>query len=168
MGSQYAIWQDPKFWVAVSFVLFVVLVGKVAWVKITEALDERARRVRAELDEAARLRVEAEAMLRQATAERESAAAEAEAMLARARAEAEALARTGAAEAEASAARRERMAMDRIAAAEAGALTAVRHAAAEVAIAAAHQVLEQQLDQQADAALIDAATADLPRALRAA
>jgi len=53
-------WLDPKFWVAVSVVIFVLLVGRMAWGKITEALDGRAARVRAELDEAARLRAEAE------------------------------------------------------------------------------------------------------------
>jgi len=89
-------------------------------------------------------------------------------MIARAKLEAEQLGRTMAAEAEAAAGRRERMAMDRIAAAEAGAITAVRHAAAEVAIAAARAVLAEQLDATADGALIDTATADLPRALRAA
>ena len=72
MNQSYAnFWQDPKFWVAVSFVLFVALVGKLAWAKITEALDGRAARIRAELEEAARLRAEAETMLRQAVADRE-------------------------------------------------------------------------------------------------
>ena len=107
-------------------------------------------------------------MLRQAVADREAALVDAEAMIARARLEAEQLGKTMASEAEAAAQRRERMAMDRISAAEAGAITAVRHAAAEVAIAAARAVLGEQLDAKADGALIDAATADLPRALRAA
>ncbi|MBY0329822.1 MAG: ATP synthase F0 subunit B, partial [Acetobacteraceae bacterium] len=66
-------WLDPKFWVAVSFVIFIALVGRTAWAKITEALDGRAARVRADLAEAARLREEAEAMLQQA--ERDRAAA---------------------------------------------------------------------------------------------
>lgn len=161
-------WLDPKFWVAVSFVVFVALVGKLAWAKITEALDGRAARIRAELEEAARLRAEAETMLKQAVADRESALIEAQTMIERARVEAEQLGKTMAAEAELAAQRRERMAMDRISAAQAGAITAVRHAAAEIAVAAARAVLAEQLDATADGALIDSATADLPRALRAA
>jgi F-type H+-transporting ATPase subunit b len=160
-------WLDPKFWVAVSFVLFLLLVGRMAWARITEMLDGRAARVRAELDEASRLRAEAEAMLKEAEADRAAALREAEAMLARAKAEAARVGEATAAEAEAAAKRRERMAMDRIAAAEAGALAEVRNAAAEVAAAAARNVIAERMDAGADAALIDRAVADLPRALRA-
>jgi F-type H+-transporting ATPase subunit b len=165
MGS---IWLDPKFWVAVSFVLFVALVGKMAWARITAMLDARGERIRAELEEASRLRAEAEAMRAEAERERAAALKEAEELLARAQAEALRVAEAAAAEAEASAKRRERMALDRIAAAEAGAVTEVRNAAAEVAVVAAREVLAASLDAAADAALIDSAVADLPRALRAA
>ncbi len=161
-------WLDPKFWVAVSFVLFVLLAGRTAWARISTMLDQRGARIRADLDEAARLRSEAEAMRKQAEADREAAAREAEELIARARAEAERVAQAASAEAEASAKRRERMAMDRIAAAEAGAVAEVRNAAAEVAAIAARDVIAQTLDAKADAKLIDQAVADLPRALRAA
>jgi F-type H+-transporting ATPase subunit b len=60
------------------------------------------------------------------------------------------------------------MAMDRIAAAEAGAVAEVRNAATEVAVTAARDVLAASMDAEADAAMIDQAVADLPRALRAA
>lgn len=169
MEHHYAhFWLDPKFWVAVSFVLFVLLVGKTAWAQITTRLDGRGERIRAELAEAAQLRAEAEAMRQQAIADRAAALAEAEDLIARARAEAERLAQAAAAEAETAAKRRERMAMDRIAAAEAGAVAEVRNAAAEIAVVAAREVLAQTVDAEADAALIDAAVADLPRALKAA
>ncbi|KAA2213239.1 F0F1 ATP synthase subunit B family protein [Teichococcus oryzae] len=161
-------WLNPTFWVAVSFVIFVVLLGRTMWNKGTEALDARAAKIRAELDEAARLRAEAEAMRRQADADRKAALAEAETLIARAKLEAERLAAATAAEAEAAAKRRERMAMDRIHAAEASALTEVRQAAASIATAAAREVIAQNLDAAADARLIDAAVADLPKVLRAA
>jgi F-type H+-transporting ATPase subunit b len=159
---------NPTFWVAVSFLIFVGLLGRMIWGKATEALDARAAQIRAALDEAARLRAEAEAMRRQAEADRTAALAEAEALIARAKTESERLAAAASAEAEASAARRERMAMDRIKAAEAGALAEVRHAAAEIAAAAARSVIAENLDAAGDARLIDQAVADLPRALRAA
>ncbi len=75
---------DPKFWVAVSFVLFVLLVGKMGWTKITEMLDARTARIKGELEEASRLRHEAEAMMAAARKEREQAIQEAAALLARA------------------------------------------------------------------------------------
>ena len=158
---------DPKFWVAVSFLIFLALVGRTAWARITEMLDGRAERVREELAEAARLRTEAEALLRQAEADRSAALVEAKTMIANATAEAARVATAAVAEAEASAKRRERMAMDRIGAAEGAALAEVRSAAAEVATAAARDVIGQRLDATADAAMIDRAVADLPRMLRA-
>ncbi|WP_431305174.1 F0F1 ATP synthase subunit B [Sediminicoccus sp. BL-A-41-H5] len=160
--------QDPKFWVAASFVIFIVLFGKMAWSRATAMLDARGERIRAELEEASRLRHEAEAMLAQAQAEREAATAEAAAMIERAQAEAQRLAIAAAAEAEAAAKRRERMAMDRIAAAEASAVTEVRNAAAEIATAAVRDIIVARHDATADAALIDSAVASLPVAFRAA
>ncbi|HEY8612726.1 MAG TPA: ATP synthase F0 subunit B, partial [Roseomonas sp.] len=59
-------WLDPKFWVAVSFVVFLLLLGRTAWAKMTAALDARAIQVRAQLAEATRLREEAEGMRKQA------------------------------------------------------------------------------------------------------
>jgi F-type H+-transporting ATPase subunit b len=118
--------STPEFWVAASFVIFVLLAGRKAWATITGMLDARGARIARELDEARRLRAEAEAMMATARREREAASAEAAQMLERARADAARLTQSAAAEAQSSAARRERMAMDRIAAAEAGAVAEVR------------------------------------------
>jgi len=161
-------WLDPKFWVAVSFTVFAFFAVRMGWGKVMAMLDARGARIAAELAEAARLRGEAEAMLRQAESDRQAAMAEAAAMIERAQAEARRVGEAAAAEAEASAARRERMAMDRIAAAEASAVATVRHAAAEVATAAARAVISQGFGPEDDAAMIDAAVTDLPRALKAA
>ena len=160
--------SDPHVWEAVSFVLFFLLLGGTIWSKLTGMLDARGEAVKAELAEAARLRTEAEAMLRQAEADRTAALAEAQQMLDRARAEALRVAEAAGLEAEAAAKRRERMALDRIASAEAGAMAEVRNTAAEIATAAARAVFAQQLDANADAQLIDRAVAELPSALRAA
>ncbi len=160
--------SDPKFWVAVSFVLFFVFLGKKIWGVLTGALDGKAEGIRKQLAEAAELRAQAEKMLADAEAERAAAAREAEDLLTRARAEADRLAAAAAAEAEAAAKRRERMAMDRIAAAEASAVAEVRNAAADIAGTAARAVIAETLDAKADAALVDQSVADLPKALRAA
>lgn len=160
--------SDPKFWVAVSFVLFFALLGKKIWAVLTGALDGRAAAIRRQLDEAAELRSQAEQMLQAAEAERAAAAKESEELLARARAEADRLAEAAAAEAEAAAKRRERMALDRIAAAEASAVADVRNAAADIAGAAARAVLAETIDAATDARLVDQSVADLPKALRAA
>jgi len=59
-------WAEPRNWVALAFVIFFVLFGKKLWSALAAMLDDRAAKVRTELDEAARLRREAEAMLRDA------------------------------------------------------------------------------------------------------
>jgi len=156
---------DPRTWVAVAFIIFVVLFGRRIWKALTDMLDKRTEAVRAELAEARRLRAEAEAMLSDAKQRREAALAEAQALLDGARAEAERLSRAAAADAEASARRREKMAMDRIAAAEKAAVDDVRFAAAEIAATAAVRVIRDNLTAEADAPLIDRAIGALAGAL---
>ena len=55
--------MDASFWVAVAFVLFVALIAKRGYQFITEGLDKRAGRIKTELEEAVRLREEAQALL---------------------------------------------------------------------------------------------------------
>ncbi len=160
--------RDPETWVLVSFLIFFVLFGRRLWTAITGMLDGRANQVRAELGEAQRLRQEAEAMLALAQRARTSALAEAQEVLARSHTEAERLAQAAMAEAEASAKRRERLALDRIAAAEKAAINDVRQTAADIASDAARRVISQGLGEERETAILDAAIADLPRALRAA
>jgi F-type H+-transporting ATPase subunit b len=160
--------MNPEIWVLVAFLIFFGVFGGKIWGAFMAILDGRAQAIKVELDEAARLRAEAEAMLRDAHAAREAALAEARDVLAHSRAEAVRLAETAEAEAEASAKRRERMALDRIAAAEKAALTDVRQTAAEVAAEAARAVISASLSAEGDAEIVDHAIASLPKALRAA
>ena len=156
---------DPRFWVAVAFTLFFVIFGRKIFGTLGALLDRRALAIRAELDEAARLRQEAEALLVDAQRRREAALQEAETMLANARAEAGRVADAARADAAAAATRRERLAMERIAAAEKAAVTDVRLAAAEIAARAAGQVIAEGFGPEADAQLIDRAIQGLPAAL---
>ena len=73
MESHASLMADPKFWVAVSFVLFFVLLGSKLWKAGTGALDSRANDIRKRIDEANKLRLEAEAKLKEAEAARASA-----------------------------------------------------------------------------------------------
>jgi len=157
--------SDPRFWVAAAFTIFFLIFGKKAVQAVTGMLDKRARDIQAELDEASRLRREAEAMLKDATAQRETALREAQDMIERAKTEAALVAEQAHADAAAAATRRERMAHDRIGAAEKAALTDVRLAAADLAARAAEQVIARDFGADADAGLIDRAIQGLPSAL---
>ena len=168
MNHEGSFFAEPANWVAIAIILFALLFGRKLWKALAQILDARANAIRAELDEASRLRQEAEAMLSDAQARRDAAVAEARKLLEGAQAEATRVAAAAAAEAEAATRRRERMALDRIAAAEKAAIDEVRVTAAEVATQAARQVIADTLTRDADARLVDQAISQLPASLRAA
>lgn len=167
MHATASFFADPKNWVMVAFFLFFILFGKKLWDAFAGILDARTARVKAELEEASRLRVEAEALLEDAEKRRADALIEAKTLIERARSEAGRLATEAAAEAEAAAKRRERMAIDRIGAAEKAAIDDVRLIAADVATSAARQVIAEGLGADAGAHLIDQAITQLPATLSA-
>ena len=161
----HSFFAEPRSWVAVAFVIFFVLFGNRIWRALTIMLDRHASIIRSDLDEASRLRSEAEAMLKDATARREQATSEARSLLQSAHAEAARVGEQARTDAEAAGRRREQMAMDRIAAAEKAAVTDVRVAAADIAARAAQEVIAATLSVDADSAIIDRAIAGLPAAL---
>lgn len=167
MHHDVGFFANPVNWVFISFLIFFGLFGKKIWGALAGMLDDRAATVKAELEEAAKLRREAEAMLRDAEKRRSDALSEATALIAGAQAEAARVSAAATAEASASAKRREQMAIDRIAAAEKAAVDEVRLAAAEIATTAARQVIAEGLTPEAGAALIDQAISQLPAALAA-
>jgi F-type H+-transporting ATPase subunit b len=157
--------MEPRNWVLIAFFIFFGLFGSKIWGALASMLDARAAKIRAELDEAARLRREAEDMLKAAQKSRDEALADAKRLIEGAQAEAARLTAATAAEAEAAAKRREQMAVDRIAAAEKAAVDEVRYAAVDVAGIAARQVIAEGMTHDASTALVDQAIAQLPSAL---
>jgi F-type H+-transporting ATPase subunit b len=133
---------DAEFWVAVAFVLFIAVLFKLgAHRVIIGALDDRGARIKAELEEARRVRDEAQALLADYQRRRGEADREAEAIVVAAKAEAERLAAEAKAKVEDFVARRTQIAEAKIAQAEAQALADVRSAAADAAVAAAEKIL---------------------------
>ena len=157
---------DPEFWVLIAVVIFVIAVWKPAGRAIGGLLDARANRIAGELDEARRLRDEAEALLAEYQKKQREAEADAHAIVAHARDEAELVATQSARDLEQALERRTRLAEERIAQAEAKAVDEIRAAAVDVAIAAAREVIVGELDQTRAAALLDSAISSLPQALR--
>ena len=137
---------QPETWVAIAF---VILMGVFAWLgvhrTVLTALDHRAQRIKAELDDARRLKDEAAKLLADYQARRASAEREAQEIVTNARAEAERVAAEAKTRMEDFVARRTKTAENKIALAEAQALADVRAAAAEAAVAAASTVLSQSV-----------------------
>jgi F-type H+-transporting ATPase subunit b len=133
---------EAEFWVAVAFLLFVLVLFYVgAHKQIIEALDARSAKIKADLDDARRLRDEAETLLGEYKRRQNEAEREAAAIVAEAKAEAERIAAESKTKAEDFVARRTKMAETKIAQAEAQALAEVRAAAADAAVAAAEKIL---------------------------
>jgi F-type H+-transporting ATPase subunit b len=143
---------EAEFWVAVAFAIFIGVLGYFRVHKLLlKSIDDRRERIKAEFDEARRLKAEAEALLATYRRKQQEAEHEAQAIVAGARTEAERLAAEAEAKIEEFVVRRTKMAENKIAQAEAQALADVRSAAAEVAVAAAKTILTRTVkDKVAD------------------
>lgn len=151
-----ALGLDAPQWIALAMVVVLaILIWKRVPALIGKALDSKIAAIRAQLDEAAQLRSEAEAIKAEYEARSAQADAEAATLLDRARAEAEGIVRQAESDASALVERRGRMAEDKIAAAERAALDQVRAKAARAAAAAAESLIREKLDAGADKALVD-------------
>jgi F-type H+-transporting ATPase subunit b len=157
---------EAEFWVAVSFVLFLLVLVKFGvHRKVLGGLDERRDRIKSDLDEAQRLRDEAKAMLADAERKRKAAEQEASEIIAGARAEAERLAGEAKQKVQEFLGRRTKMAESKIAQAEAQALADVRAAAAEAATSAAERILTHSAKGRVAEDLIQRGIDDLKRKL---
>jgi F-type H+-transporting ATPase subunit b len=140
---------EPEFWVAVGF---VILMGVFAYLgvhrTVIAALDKRSERIKAELDDARRLKQEAANLLEEYKAKRASAEREAQEIVASAKVDAERIASEAKTKMEDFVARRTKTAEGKIALAEAQALADVRAAAADAAVAAASTILSQTVKGQ--------------------
>lgn len=154
--------HTAEFWVALAFVIFfAVLMWKGIPAMIGKALDKRAEAIRAELEDARRLKDEAEKLLADYERRRKAAASEAEAIVAQAKSEATALAAETRAGLKESLERRTKLAEDKIARAEVQAAADVRAAAVEAAVSAAERLMGSKLDSTKSGSLIDQSIRDL-------
>ena len=140
---------DPETWVAIAFVILMVVFGYLGvFKKAMAALDHRADRIKAELDDATRLKQEAAKVLADYKARTASTEREAADIIANAKSEAERIATEAKAKMEDFVARRTKTAESKIALAEAQAVADVRAAAAEAAVQAASTILSQSVKGQ--------------------
>ena len=136
----------PEFWVAASFFLFLGLLSYFGvHKKLAAVLDDRAERIATELDEAKRLREEADKVLADYRRKQAEAVKETEAIVAQAAKEAEILTAETRRSMQEHFERRMKLAEDKIARAEAEALRDVRAAAADAAVAAAEIVIASKI-----------------------
>ncbi len=156
----------PEFWVLVSFVGFIAMMMYFGVPKlIGSALDARADAIRKELDDARRLREEAQQLLSDYQKKSREAEDEAKSIIDQARREAEAMAADTRKSLAEQVARRSKLAEEKIARAEAQALAEVRGSAIDAAMAAAEKILAARLQVSGTDPLLSQGLADIKRKL---
>ena len=154
--------QMAEFWVAVAFGVFVLILLYYRVPKlVAKSLDDRAEAIRKELDEARRLREEAQTLLADYQKRHRNVGQEADAIVDQARREAEAFAHETRVSLKDTLERRTKQAEDKIARAETQAVDEVRAAAIDVAMAAAERILREKTAGSSGASLIDQSIRDL-------
>ena len=158
--------KNPEFVVVVGGILFVLLI---LWLKVPRLvggmLDKRAEGIRSDLDEARKLREEAQTLLASYERKQKEVAEHAEGIVSHAKAEAELAATRAKEDLKESIARRLQAAEDQIASAEASAVREVRDTAISVAVAAAADVIGKSMSAKDAGALIDDSIAEVGKRL---
>ena len=146
---------DEAMWVALGFVLFVVLVWKKAGAALAETLDTRSAKIKFELDEARKLHEEAKSELDSLKGLKRDAEKEAKTIVANAKAAANRIRETAAQKAVETVARREAQAAAKIQASEAALVNELRAKAASLAVDAARELIAEKMDEDASLKLIE-------------
>ncbi|MBT3660559.1 MAG: ATP F0F1 synthase subunit B [Rhodospirillaceae bacterium] len=158
--------HDPTFWVLVSFTMFI---GVLVYLKvpgmITGALDKRAEKIKADIDEAEKLLEEAQDLLATYQKKQREASDVAQEIKAKAKEEAERLKVHGRERMEDALARREKLAIERIAQAEAAAVDEIRTRTVDIAMDATRELLASKLSDGKAEAMVDDAIKELPNRL---
>lgn len=151
-----ALLLNATFWVGVAFFGFIALLLFYRVPKmVNDILDKRADVIRGELDEAARLREEAQALLASYQRKQREAEKEAENIIAEAKAEAERMRKEADEAIQDQIERRAKMAEDKIAQAETDAIADVRRVAADTATKAARELIKDNMGSDRSRSLVD-------------
>ena len=154
--------MGPGAWVGLAMLVFIgILIWKGVHRAIARVLDTRIAAIRDQLDEAKKLRADAEALRGEYAAKIAGAEKDAAAMLDHARSEAAAIVAKAQSDTTTIIARRERMAEDKIAAAERSAVEGLRAQAARAAAEAARGLIAERHHADADRHLVDEAISRL-------
>ena len=146
---------DESMWVALGFVLFVLLVWKKAGAALADSLDTRSAKIKSELDEARKLHEEAKSELDSLKGLKRDAEKEAKTIVENAKAAANRIRETAAQKAVETVARREAQAAAKIQASEVALVNELRAKAASLAVDSAREVIAEKMDEDASLKLIE-------------
>lgn len=155
-------WDKGTFWVTVAVLIFLFIFGRKIVGFVVKILDDRSTAIRSQIDEAMRLRAEAESMLKDAEARKNEVLAQAQEIVSAASREAEQLAAALIAEASAAAKRHQQMIEEQIVAARKAAIEAIQQKAVSLAVRATEIILRQTVEADESRKIIDSSIASIP------
>lgn len=154
--------HDTNTWVTVAFLIVVAIALAVGVPKILGSfLRSRADGVRNQLDEAKSIREEAQRLLADFQKRQREAEEEADGIIDQAKRDAKIMAEEARVKMDEQLTRRRKAAEDRIARAEAQAIAEIRGKTADLAVAAAREIIADRLDSKSQGQMIDRAIADV-------
>ena len=153
--------SDPTFWVGLAFVLVVALAFKPAAKAIASSLDGRTAKIRKQIEEARKLREDAQVLLTSYQGKQQNAMAEAEKIISQAKEEATRIKIDAEAGLARALERRQQQALDHIAQSESQALAHVQRTAVDAALAAAEMLIRENMDDDKKRAHADKAISEL-------
>ena len=156
-----ALYDNPGFWVAVAFVIFVLIFARPVWKFSVKSLDKKINAIETSIEEATTLREEAQDLLASYKRKLATAEKEAEDIIGQAREEALTIKAQMTKELKSSLSRREKLALDRISQAENDATSEVRTMITDVALLATRQLLIENIDNKKADELINKSIVDL-------
>ena len=160
-----ALYDNPGFWVAVAFVIFVLIFARPVWKFSVKSLDKKINEIETSIEEATKLREEAQDLLASYKRKLATAEKEAEDIIGQAREEALTIKAQMTKDLKSSLSRREKLALDRISQAENDATSEVRTMITDVALLATRQLLIENIDNKKADELINKSIVDLSNKL---
>ena len=161
------LFENPETWGLVAFIVFVALGSKKAWEFITINLDARAKGISAELEEAARLREEAQSLLSRYQGDHRGVEEEVARMVEKAREEAQQIVWAAEERVAAQLSQKEAQAQQNIRYAEAHLLEDIRSEASALTVAASRELIRRSLDSEKASQLLDVSIDDVGNKLSA-
>jgi F-type H+-transporting ATPase subunit b len=144
---------DQKLWIAISFFIFVGIAYKLAGKAISRGLDNKIEEIKTEIENAERLRVEAQELLAQYQRKQRDAEKEAAEMIEHAKQQAEQIKINAEKELAESMDRREDQLAERLKRIEENAIAEIQSHAADLAVTASQEMIVKTLDEKLNASL---------------
>lgn len=161
MEENTSLWADPHVWVLLSTLVFAVIAYVKGKKPLLHMLDARTARIKAELEEASRLKAEAEALLADYRKKHAEAVTTAQKIIDNAQESVALMQKDAEAKLSENIKRRETLLLERISRAEAAAVQELRHQAADIAARAAEKLLADNMGKRGSK-LIDEAIEEIP------